>query len=79
MVNSIKHIQTLVALSAKKEAYIKAIGHPFERKITHIDYPVKMAKGGWSRVLSKNITEDKKKLKKETVAKQTQVLFVDEN
>ena len=58
MVNSIKHIQTLTALSAKKEAYIKAVGHPFERKITHIDYPVKMAKGGWSRVLSKNITDD---------------------
>lgn len=56
----IERLKEMASLEAKKEAYIKSTGHPFKRSITHTAYNGKeLKKGGWSRVLQKEITDDK--------------------
>ena len=67
-----------LSLKAKKEAYIEEHGHAFERKVTHTHYTnkdEKLGKGKWSRILNKRITDNKKKLKEESLL----ISYVDQN
>jgi len=72
-----------ISLKAKKKAYLKKQGHPFERKITHTQYTnkdEKIGKGKWSRVLTKNISDNNYvSQNKEDISEEYSIQHLDNN